>query len=120
MPLTRRSEAVVRSVRRAVIGSVILVLGGSGTVTAHGTGSNAGGMMGGTGWGFLSGTMGLWGLLWLGLLLAVPLLIGYSLLDRGTESADEGSLSVLRERSARGELSDEEFDRRKERLERSS
>ncbi len=62
--------------------------------------------------------MGLWGLLWMGLLIAVPLYIGYALLNRGSGRNNEQSLSVLRERYARGELSDDEFDRRRKHLER--
>ncbi len=75
-------------------------------------------MMGGSGWGLFGGAMGLWGLLWMGLLIAVPLYIVYALLNRGSGGNDEQSLSVLRERYARGELSDDEFDRRRKQLER--
>jgi putative membrane protein len=54
----------------------------------------------------------------MGLLIAVPLYLVYALLDRGSGGNEEQSLSVLRERYARGELSDEEFDRRRKQLER--
>jgi len=63
--------------------------------------------------------MGLWGLLWMGILVAVPLAVAYLLLDRELGGNEERALSVLRERYARGELSEEEFERRRNQLERS-
>jgi putative membrane protein len=74
-------------------------------------------MMGG-GWGLFGGTMGLWGLLWMGLLLAIPLYLVYAVLRRADDGESERPLSVLRERYARGKLNDEEFERRREQLER--
>jgi putative membrane protein len=76
-------------------------------------------MMGGGNWGLFGGAMGLWGLLWMGLLVGVPLYLVYSLLDRGSGGTDERPLSVLRDRYARGELSDEEFETRRENIEQS-
>jgi putative membrane protein len=98
--------------------AVPLLVATTGTAAAHGSESYGGGMMGG-GWGLFGGAMGLWGLLWMGLLIAVPLYIVYALLDRGSGGNNEQPLSVLRERYARGELSDDEFDRRRKQLERS-
>jgi putative membrane protein len=98
--------------------AVLLLVAPTGTAAAHGSGSYGGGMMGG-GWGLFGGAMGLWGLLWMGLLIAVPLYLVYALLDRGSGGNNEQSLSVLRERYARGELSDDEFDRQRKQLERS-
>jgi putative membrane protein len=72
----------------------------------------------GGGWGLFGGGMGPRGLLWMGLLIAVPLYLVYALLNRGTDGDDERPLSVLRERYARGELADDEFERRREQLER--
>ncbi|WP_246286394.1 SHOCT domain-containing protein [Natronomonas gomsonensis] len=95
-----------------------LLVAATGTAVAHGGGGYDGGMMGGGGWGLFGGGMGLWGLLWMGLLIAVPLYLGYALLNRGSGGNEEQSLSVLRERYARGELSDDEFDRRRKQLER--
>ena len=97
--------------------TIPLLVVATGTAAAHGDGSY-GGVMGGGGWGILGGTMGFWGVLWMGLLIAVPLILIYSLHERGADGGDERSLSVLRERYARGELSDDEFDRRRELLER--
>lgn len=89
----------------------------TGVATAHGGGSYDGGMMGG--WGIFGGAMGLFGLLWMGLLLAVPFVLVYWLLDRNSGRNDEQPRLILRKRYARGELSEDEFERRREQLERS-
>jgi len=109
--MTIHTTDIGRIARRLAITAVALLIAATGTVAAHG-----GGMMGSG--GLFGGTMGLWGLLWMGLLVAVPLYVLYVLLGRDSDGTDGQSLSVLRERYARGELSDEEFDRRRERLER--
>jgi len=115
--MTQLTTHIGRTARRLAILAVPLLVAATGPAAAHGSGSNAGGMMGG-GWGLFGGAMGLGGLLWMGLLIAVPLYIVYALLNRGSGGNEEQSLSVLRERYARGELSDDEFDRRREQLER--
>jgi putative membrane protein len=102
-----------RTARRLALVAVPLLVATTGTAAAHG-----GGMMGGSGWGLFGGAMGLWGLLWMGLLIAVPLYLVYALLNRGSGENEAQSLSVLRERYARGELSDDEFERRRKQLER--
>lgn len=69
--------------------------------------------MGGSGmWGFGF----LWPLLWLLVLVGIGGLAGY-LLTRGvsTESADRPT-ELLREQYARGEIDDDEFERRRTRL----
>ena len=115
--MTQLTTHIGRTARRLAILAVPLLVATTGTAAAHGSGSYGGGMMGG-GWGLFGGAMGLWGFLWMGLLIAVPLYIVYALLNRGSGGNEEQSLSVLRERYARGELSDDEFDRRREQLER--
>ncbi|MFC3959489.1 SHOCT domain-containing protein [Halovivax cerinus] len=112
--MTQLTTTVGRTVRRASILAVSLAGTATGTVAAHGGGSYDGGMMGG-GWGLFGGTMGL---LWMGLLVAAVLYVGSSLLSLGSGRTDERSLSVLRDRYARGDLSEEEYERRRERLER--
>jgi len=102
--------------RQLPLTAIALLVAATGTAAAHG-GTTSGGMMGG--WGLFGGAMGLWGLLWMGLLVAVPLALGYALLGRESGDTDEQPLSVLRERYARGDLSDEEYERRRDRLERS-
>ncbi|WP_302080549.1 SHOCT domain-containing protein [Salinibaculum rarum] len=111
--MTQFTTHIGRTARRLALLAVPLLVASTGTAAAHG-----GGMMGGSGWGLFGGAMGLWGLLWMGILLAVPLYIVYALLNRESGGSDEQSLSVLRERYARGELSDDEFDRRRKELER--
>ena len=116
--MTQLTQQIGRTARRFTILAVALLVAATGTAAANGGGSYGGGMTGG-GWGLFGGAMGLWGLLWMGLLIAVALYIVYVLLNRGSGGNEEQSLSVLRERYARGELSDEEFDRRRKQLERS-
>ena len=115
--MTRHTARIGRTARRLAILAVPLVAATTGTAAAHGGGSYGGGMMGG-GWGLFGGTMGLWGLLSMGLFLAVPLSLVFALAKRGGDGTDERSLSVLRERYARGELTDEAFEARRDRLER--
>ena len=86
-------------------------------------------MMGLWGWGHMAGG-GAWGggggwWLWLGLWL-VPLVllaaVGYAVygvLRRNAADAPDAALEELRTAYARGDLTDEEFDRRRERLRRS-
>jgi len=116
--MTQHSTHIGRTARRLAILALPLLVAATGRAAAQGGGSYGGGMMGGSGWGLFGGAMGLWGLLWMGLLIVVPLYIVYALLNRGSGGNEERSLSVLRERYARGELSDEEFDRRRKQLER--
>lgn len=83
-------------------------------------GMMTGGMMGGSAMG--SGTLGGWSLLgWIGQ-LAIPLVLlwlGYRFLTRfaGGTAENDSALAELRRAYARGDLSDEEFARRRERLE---
>ncbi|GKZ16099.1 SHOCT domain-containing protein [Haladaptatus sp. T7] len=105
-----------RTDRRLTLLAVPLLVATTGTAAAMG-GSYGGGMMGG-GWGLFGGAMGLWGLLWMGLLIAIPLYLVLALARRDGDGTDERPLAVLRERYACGELSDDEFERRREQLER--
>ncbi|WP_435095440.1 SHOCT domain-containing protein [Halorubrum sp. N11] len=115
--MTRLTTHFGRTARRLAILAVPLLVATTGTAAAHSGGSYGGGMMGG--WGLFGGAMGLWGLLWMGLLIAIPIYLANALLNRGSGGNDEQSLSVLRERYARGEISDDEFDRQRNRLKRS-
>jgi putative membrane protein len=56
----------------------------------------------------------------MGLLVAVPAYLLYTFVSRDRDSGADSPRAVLRERYARGELSDEEFDRRRERLDRTN
>ncbi|WP_148415535.1 SHOCT domain-containing protein [Haloferax sp. KTX1] len=124
--MARHTTHIGRTARRLAVLAVPLLVAATDTAAAMG-GGYGGGMMGGGGmrggsWGLFGGGMGLWGLLWMGLLLAVPLYLVFAFgrRGRGTDSeTDERPLSVLRTRYARGELSDDEFERRRERLKRS-
>lgn len=101
----------------AVVG-VTTVVAASGTAAAHG-GSGAGGMMGGSwggmgglgGFGLLGGGMLLWPLLLAGLVLL--LIYGAGRDGQTTRTDTDTALSELRERYARGDISDEEFESRR-------
>lgn len=92
-----------------------------GTVAAHPSGTADGGWMGGwgSGWGMFGG----WGFLWLLLLIG---LVAFGVYLAGTAGTDRDStreqpdraLAELRERYARGEIDDEEFEERRQRLQR--
>jgi len=65
------------------------------------------------GWGML-----LFGLLWMALLIALPVYFVYWLVTRSQTDGhtEDSALAVLREQYARGEIDDEEFERRRARL----
>lgn len=69
-----------------------------------------GGMMGGA--GMMGGFMFLWPVLLIGLIVLLVSGLGDG---TGTENRDQ-AMTVLRERYARGELSEEEFEERRRRL----
>lgn len=72
-----------------------------------------GGMMGYGGFGMFGGGMFLWPLL----LVAVVGILYYATRNREESESPDSALATLRERYARGELSDEEFEERRQRLE---
>ncbi|MFC6988626.1 SHOCT domain-containing protein [Haloplanus sp. GCM10025708] len=76
---------------------------------------NDGHMVGWSGWGW---GMMLFGFLWMALLVALPVYLVYWLATRSQSdgSPEDSALAVLQERYARGEIDDEEFDRRRARL----
>ena len=95
----------------------------TGAVAAHA----GGGMMDGGSGGLMGGGLLGGGLLWLFVLLAIPVAV-YALTSSGrgrkqerhagtTPSTDRPE-AILRERYARGELSEEEYERRRDRLRR--
>jgi len=118
MPLT---ESSLRSRAGRVIGTVagtaaVLTALATPAAAQHGAGTMGGGA-GGVGW------FGLGPLLWIVVLGAVVALVaGYTRPDKSAKtephSGTDGALAALRERYARGELSDEEFERRRQRLQR--
>jgi len=116
--MTQLTTHIGRTARRSITLVIPLLIGSAGVASAHGSGSYGGGMMGG-GWGLFGSTMGLWGFLWMGLLLLIPVALLYTIVNRQGDDPDDRPLSVLRERYARGEVSDEEFETRRARLDRS-
>lgn len=115
------TTALGRTARRLALatGGVLVAV----TSTASATGHHHGGG-GGTGagtWGFgVGGGMWLWGLLWMGVLFAVLALAARALFDweRDTDQPqpERSPQDVLRERYARGDLDDDEFERRRQTL----
>ncbi len=115
--MTHDTDIIGRTARRTAMVAIPLLVAVPSTAAAQ-AGGYGGGMMGG-GWGLFGVGMGLWGLLWMGLLVAIPVYIVYALLDRSATETETRPLSVLRERYARGELTDEEFEQRRKQLEES-
>lgn len=71
------------------------------------------------GWGMWGwGTM-LFGILWMALIIGLPIYLVYWLVNRSQTDGrtEDSALTVLREQYARGEIDDEEFERRRDRLE---
>lgn len=116
--MPRPTTHIGRTVRRTTLLAIPLLVAATGAAAAHGGAGHHGGMSGGGGWGLFTGSMGLWWLLWLVILLGVPFLVVYGLREHEADGSDDGAASVLRERYARGELSDDEFEHRREQLER--
>lgn len=102
----------IRTVWSAVAFGLTLLVAVPGTASAQ-----RGGMMGGTGVGG-SGWVGSGMVLWPLLFLGSTILVVWAL-DRRTRSGPtEEPLDALRNRYARGEISDEEFESRRATLER--
>jgi len=109
--ISKFATALVRS----TAGSA-LVFAVTGIATAQMGSGHSGGMGGG-----MAG-IGWWPILWSLILLSVVLIVGYAVYTRGRTPATEQSqtdtaLSTLRSRYARGEISEEEFEERRRRLE---
>jgi putative membrane protein len=70
------------------------------------------------GWGVWGWGMLLFGLLWMALLIGLPVFLVYWLVTRfqTDDHAEDSALAVLREQYARGEIDDEEFEHRRDRL----
>nr|WP_233340737.1 SHOCT domain-containing protein [Haloprofundus sp. MHR1] len=70
------------------------------------------------GWGAWGWGIMLFGLLWMSLLIGLPAYVIYWLAMRSRTNGhtEDSGLAVLQERYARGEIGDEEFERRRARL----
>lgn len=111
--MLKLNETIGRTIRTlAASGSVLVVA--AGPAVARGTGEYGSGMMGG-GWGAFGGWMFFWPLLLLGLVALVVYWAGSQGRVDGGKPPDR-PLAELRERYARGEISDEEFEQRRRRL----
>lgn len=108
-------KSIARIGHSGVIAGATLFVGATGNVLAHeGSAELGGGMMDGS-WGMFGG----WGFLWVLLLIGAAVLV-ISALSRSnqTQNSDQPGRAqdVLRKRYARGELSDEEFEKRRRKL----
>ncbi|MGM0605055.1 MAG: SHOCT domain-containing protein [Halobacteriota archaeon] len=104
--------------RSIVLATAAVSIAATGIVAAHGgSGGVSNGMAGGWSGGW--GGMGLWGGLWMLLLVGIPLLVGYLYLARRSDPPSDRAMETLRDQYARGELSEEEFESRRQSLRRS-
>ena len=108
--ISKFTTAIVRS----TVGSVLLIATVGVATAQHGGGHSGGiGGMGGFGW---------WPLFWSLIVLSVLLIVGYGFYAHGRAPVNEQThkdtaLSTLRSRYAREEISEEEFEKRRRRLE---
>ncbi|PSP41943.1 hypothetical protein BRC68_13345 [Halobacteriales archaeon QH_6_64_20] len=110
-----------RTIRTGMVRLLLSVLGiaiGSGLVSAHPGTNDRWHHMGPGSW--MGGSLGwLWMVIWM--LVPIALIVGlvYLLRPRGTTAGSEPTdhaLETLREQYARGEIDDEEYETRRERL----
>lgn len=91
----------------------------TGAWTTGMTGGGYNGMMGGSsGWGMAGSGFWALGLLWPLLFIGLLIGLGYVLVNRTDHTGRDRAFEVLRERYARGDLSDEEYASRREALQR--
>jgi putative membrane protein len=105
---------VLAALALAVVGGMILTHATVPDATTWGwhDGMWSDGHAAGWGWGMV-----LFGLLWMALLVGLPVYLAYRLLARTrTSDTEDSALAVLEERYARGEIDDDEFERRRRRL----
>lgn len=101
-----------------VIGTIILAVTSMGMTTTAGSMPMWDGHMWGSGGWLGWGLMWLVGLLWMVVLMAIPITVIYWLVGgRAVGQTDDSALTVLRERYARGEIDDEEYEARRAALE---
>ena len=108
-------QSAARTGRMVLVAGITLLIGATGSALAQGgSGAYGGGMMD-SGWGMFGG----WSFLWLLLLVGVVALV-VSLFS-GNERTQDGkqadrAYEELRKQYARGKLSDEEFEKRRRKL----
>ncbi len=111
--MTDRRDTIGRLARRVTVLGTVLLVAATATASAQTHGRGGGGPMGG--WGGFGGWMFLWPILLFGLLVLLVVWAGSRHRGDRTDRHDR-ALEELRERYACGELSDEEFERRRRNL----
>ncbi|AEH39430.1 SHOCT domain-containing protein [Halopiger xanaduensis] len=111
--MTDPHETIGRYAGRATAFTAVLLVAATATASAQPHGGGAGGSMGG--WGAFGGWMFLWPIVLLGLLALLITWAGSRHRDDRADRPDR-ALEELRERYARGELSEDEFERRRRNL----
>ncbi|PGF14050.1 hypothetical protein CP556_23590 [Natrinema sp. CBA1119] len=120
--MTDPYETIGRYASRATAFGAVLLVAATATASAQPHGGGTGGAMGG--WGAFGGWMFLWPFVLLGLLALLVVWAGSRRRGDRTDRTDRAdradrsdrALEELRERYARGELSEEEFERRRHNL----
>ncbi|WP_240756904.1 SHOCT domain-containing protein [Natronorubrum bangense] len=114
--MTQLPKSVGKIGRNTLLGGVTLLVTATGSVAAQQGTNGYGGMMNdGWGWGMFGG----WGFLWLLLLVGLIVLVVSAV--NGSDQSQDGeqpdrALAELRERYARGEINEEEFEERRRTL----
>ena len=110
-------QSAARTGRTVLVAVITLLIGATGSAVANGgSGAYGGGMMN-DGWGW--GVFGGWGLLWLLLLVGVIAFVVLVVRGNGrtrNEGQPDRAYEELRKQYARGELSYEEFEKRRRKL----
>ncbi|ELZ09592.1 SHOCT domain-containing protein [Natrinema thermotolerans] len=114
--MTDPRDAIERYAGRATALGVVFLVAAATTASAQPHGGSAGGSMGG--WGAVGGWLFRWPVLLLGLLALLVVWAGSRRPGDRIDRADRSdrALEQLRERYARGELSTDEFERRRRNL----
>ena len=114
--MTQLPISVGQSGRNSLLAGMMLLFTATGSVAAQQRTTGYGGMMNdGWGWGMFGGWGFLWLLLLVGLIVLVVSAASGSDQSRGGEQPDR-ALAELRERYARGEINEEEFEERRRTL----
>lgn len=112
--MTQLPKSVGKIGRNTLLGGITLLVTATGSVAAQQGTNGYGGMMN-DGWGMFGGWGFLWLLVFVGLVALVVSAVSGSDQSRNGEQPNR-ALAELRERYARGEINEEEFEKRRRTL----